>query len=149
MFFFPLFFYNSILTTLPPGTGSLLPAPQSLLELGGSHSNLEDPLPSPVHVGTSPQSPSSLLPCPPASNLSMSQSVSTSGEGAASGAGATPSPFPGGLPLCFTNPVDTPQTICPNNLSFCTLVQNYRNIPKFENTLKFFSFQTPPVTSLS
>ena len=54
--------------------------------------------------------------------------------------GCPPSPFSGGLPPCLFNLLAYPQTVSQLDLSFCTLLQNYKNIPQFETSFKNFSF---------
>jgi hypothetical protein len=118
--------------------GNLLPVPQSLLELGGSHSNLEDPLPSPQLVLSRRQSLPFILPCSPVT-IQMSNNQCK----------APPHSFPGGLPLCKDNFGADPLTISESDLLFCTLFQNYKNIPNFETSFQPFPFQKPSPSAAS
>jgi hypothetical protein len=112
----------------------LLPVPQTLLELGGSRSNLEDPLPSHQLVLFRLQSLYHTF--SPAPNLmSSTQNSSLS---------APPHSFPGGLPPCRDNFGSDPLTIGASDLLFCTLFQNYKNIPYFETSFQPFPFQNLP-----
>ena len=122
----------------PTETVSLLPAPQSLLELGGRNSNLEDPLPCPQLVLSSRQSLCTTFPFSPVSKLMSKASHST-----------PPLPFPGGVPLCTPNLCFDPNTVSDSELSFCTLFQDYNNIPNFESSHKTFSFPKLSPTAAS
>jgi hypothetical protein len=118
----------------PTENVSLLPASQSLPELGGRNSNLEDPLPSPQLVLSRRQSLHFNLSFSPVQNSISTVSLS-----------APPQSFPGGAPLCLANLWNNPQTVLELKLFFCNLFQNYKNTPNFENSFKTFFPKTFPL----
>ncbi len=92
----------------------------------------------PIFVGSCRQSPLNLF-CSPVSHsvTEMSQALCLNGGG------CLPQSILWWASPCFTNPLSSPQTVNDSELSFCTLIQNYNNIPQFENSFKTFSFGNP------
>jgi hypothetical protein len=126
----------------PTETVSLLPAPQSLLEMGRRHSNLEDPLPSPHFFLSRRQSlPSNLSNFPVQNSMSHSPSVIPS---------ASPHSFPGGAPPCLANLWITSQTVLEVELSFALSFKIIKTYLILKILSKLFLLKTfPPRRPLS
>jgi hypothetical protein len=98
--------------------------------------HLGNPFTSPSVVKSCRQSPfSSLTHTASIPSKAMSGAIESQWVGA-----SPPSPFSGGLPPCWFDPLTHPQTVSQSDLSFCTLFQNFENIPQFETSFKTFSF---------